>query len=254
MEIVSNEGIAKDIFKLIVRGSLAKEVQEPGKFFHIKVGEGLFPLLRRPISLCDVNHEREEVTMIYRAEGDGTKALAKLQPGILVDVLGPLGHGFPVDEVPEGGHALLVGGGVGVPPLFLLSKMLRARGVSVTHVLGFQSEPIVFYENEFKTLGPTYIATVDGTHGTKGFVTTVMEQESLTFDTLFACGPIPMLKALEADYGNQPVYLSLEQRMGCGIGACLACVCHTKEDSTGASYKKVCTDGPVFRAGEVVLS
>lgn len=254
MEVVSNEQIAQDIFKLVVKGPLAKEVRKPGQFFHIKIGEGLLPLLRRPISLCDVDTNKEEVTMIYRAEGEGTRQLSRVINGGQVDVLGPLGNGFSIDEIPASSHALLVGGGVGVPPLYLLSKALKDRGVSVTHVLGFQSDSIVFYEEEFKALGPTYVATVDGTRGTKGFVTTVIDERKLDFDSVFACGPIPMLKALEVSYGEKEVYLSLEQRMGCGIGVCLACVCHTPDDPNGTTYKKVCTDGPVFRAGEVVLS
>ncbi len=255
MEVVSNKKIALDIFELVVKGPLAKEVRQPGQFFHVKVGNGLLPLLRRPISLCDVDSDKEKVTMIYRADGEGTRQLSLTKTGECLDVLGPLGQGFPIEEIAESGHALLVGGGVGVPPLYLLSKALKARGVQVTHVLGFQTESVVFYEDAFRELGPTYIATVDGTRGQQGFVTDVIQSEGITFDALYSCGPIPMLKALEHAYSaTHPVFLSLEQRMGCGIGACLACVCHTPDDPSGASYKKVCTDGPVFRAGEVVLS
>jgi dihydroorotate dehydrogenase electron transfer subunit len=257
MEITSHIKIADNIYELVVKGELANEVKGPGQFFHVKVGEGSVPLLRRPISLCHVDQNKKEVTMIYRADGEGTLQLAKAIPGMTLDILGPLGHGFSTDneQVPPAGHALIVGGGVGVPPLYLLSKTLVAKGVKVTHVLGFQTDSVVFYEEKFKELGPTFIATVDGTRGTKGFVTDVIEKEGLNFDIIYTCGPIPMLKAIETKYGQDyPVYLSLEERMGCGIGACLACVCHTQEDPSGATYRKVCTDGPVFKAGEVILS
>jgi dihydroorotate dehydrogenase electron transfer subunit len=146
---------------------------------------------------------------------------------------------------------LLVGGGIGVPPLYELSKQLKAKGVKVIHVLGFQTSSAVFYENEFLKNGETFITTVDGSYGTKGFVTDV--SKDLIFDTIYACGPTPMLKALEQAYPDKKVYLSLEERMGCGIGACFACVCKRADDPNGVSYKKVCSDGPVFRAGEVVL-
>jgi dihydroorotate dehydrogenase electron transfer subunit len=256
MEIISNKKIADNIFELVIKGELTNEVKGPGQFFHVKVGEGSVPLLRRPISLCHVDRNRKEVSMIYRADGEGTRQLAKAGPGMTLDVLGPLGNGFSTgnEQVPPSGRALIVGGGVGVPPLYLLSKTLVAKGVQVTHVLGFQTDSVVFYEEKFKELGPTFIATVDGTRGTKGFVTDVIDQEGLSFDIIYTCGPLPMLKALETKYGEDyPVFLSLEERMGCGIGACLACVCHTQDDPSGAAYRKVCTDGPVFKAGEVVL-
>ena len=142
-----------------------------------------------------------------------------------LDILGPLGNGFPVDEVSVGETALLVGGGIGVPPLYELSKQLVAKGVKVIHVLGFQTESAVFYEKEFLKNGETYVATVDGSYGTKGFVTDVMKE--LEFDCIYTCGPTPMLKAIEQDYSDKKVFLSLEERMGCGIGACFACVCKT---------------------------
>jgi dihydroorotate dehydrogenase electron transfer subunit len=173
--------------------------------------------------------------------------------GETVDVLGPLGNGFPINEVKPRESALLVGGGIGVPPLYELSKQLVKKGVKVIHVLGFQSSNAVFYNEKFSQLGETYIATVDGSFGNKGFVTNVIEDNKLDFDILYSCGPTPMLRALEQSYKHKKVYLSLEERMGCGIGACFACVCHTGDDPSGHSYKKVCSDGPVFKAGEVVI-
>ena len=191
--------------------------------------------------------------MIYRKQGRGTSLLAQKQPGDEVDVLGPLGNGFPVHATRKGETALLVGGGIGVPPLYELSRQLVQEGVNVIHVLGFQSRSAVFYEEQFSRLGDTYVTTADGSCGTKGFVTDVIADEQLTFDCLYSCGPTPMLKALETEYYNKRVYLSLEERMGCGIGACFACVCHTADDKDGHTYKKVCSDGPVFKAGEVIL-
>ena len=177
--------------------------------------------------------------------------LSELQPGMNVDILGPLGNGFPVKEVSIGDTALLVGGGIGVPPLYELSNQLVEIGVKVIHVLGFQTASAVFYEEEFLKNGETYVTTVDGSYGRKGFVTDIMKE--LQFDCIYTCGPTPMLRAIEQNYSHKKLFLSLEERMGCGIGACFACVCKKKDDPTGVSYKKVCSDGPVFRSGEVLI-
>ncbi|MGU3440467.1 dihydroorotate oxidase B electron transfer subunit [Bacillus cereus] len=253
MIVVNQKEIAKNIYELVLQGTLVQQMNEPGQFVHIKVAEGIAPLLRRPISICNVDQEKNEFTMLYRAEGQGTKTLATRKQGEMVDVLGPLGHGFPVEEAEAGQTALLVGGGIGVPPLYELSQRLVAKGVRVIHILGFQTKDVVFYEEKFAELGDMYVATVDGTHGTKGFVTDVIDNYGIDFDILYSCGPLAMLRALEGRYKEKKAYISLEERMGCGIGACFACVCHLQEDPSGHSYKKVCSDGPVFPIGEVVL-
>ncbi|MCM3738418.1 dihydroorotate dehydrogenase electron transfer subunit [Bacillus cytotoxicus] len=253
MIVVNQKEIAKNIYELVLQGDLVEHMNEPGQFVHIKVAEGSTPLLRRPISICNVDQEKNEFTMLYRAEGQGTKTLSQKKQGEMVDVLGPLGNGFPVEEAETGQTALLVGGGIGVPPLYELSQRLTAKGVRVIHILGFQSKDVVFYEEKFAELGDTYVATVDGTHGTTGFVTDVIDAYGIDFDILYSCGPLAMLRALEGRYKEKKAYISLEERMGCGIGACFACVCHLQEDPTGYSYKKVCSDGPVFPIGEVVL-
>lgn len=250
-KIISQEEIAKDIFQLTVEAEFVKEIKAPGQFVHIRVDKSFDPLLRRPISISSVDSINSRFTMIYRKEGKGTSLLAEKGPGILLDILGPLGNGFPVNEVNEGETALLVGGGIGVPPLYELSKQLTAKGVKVIHVLGFQSESAVFYENEFLENGETYITTVDGSYGKKGFVTDIIKD--LEFDCLYTCGPTPMLKAIENGYSHRKVFLSLEERMGCGVGACFACVCKTSKELEDVTYKKVCSDGPVFRAGEVLI-
>lgn len=253
MKVVSQKEIAKNIYELILEGELVAAMKEPGQFVHLKVDESTDPLLRRPISICDIDHDQKRFTMIYRAEGKGTTILSKKKENDQVDVLGPLGNGFPLNEVGKGDTALLVGGGIGVPPLYYLSKQLVKKGINVIHVLGFQDKSVMFYEEKFQALGTTFIATVDGSYGTKGFVTDVITQQNIQFDCLFACGPKPMLKALDDRFRGQKGFISLEERMGCGIGACYACVCHLQEDPEGPSYRKVCSDGPVFPLGEVLL-
>lgn len=253
MVITKHEQIAEHIFQLTLQGDLVSEMGNPGQFVHLKVSEGSAPLLRRPISISEINKNNKQFTMIYRAEGAGTQLLSTKKIEDIIDVLGPLGNGFPIDQMKSGQTALLVGGGIGVPPLLELSTQLVAKGVKVQHVLGFQSKNAVFLEKEFSALGQTIITTDDGSYGYQGFVTDAIKDYDLQFDTMFTCGPTPMLRALEKIHGHKPLFLSLEERMGCGIGACFACVCHTGDDPNGTSYKKVCSDGPVFKAGEVVI-
>lgn len=251
MRVVSQKRLARQIYELVLEGDLARQMTEPGRFVQLKTGEGTDLLLRRPISICRAEPENGRFTMVYRAEGKGTAWLSRRTEGDLVDVMGPLGHGFPPEEAPAGGTALLVGGGIGVPPLYGLSRKLAERGVRTVHVLGFAGAEDVFYEEEFRALGDTYVATVDGSAGERGFVTDVLERHGLSFDVLYACGPLPMLKALDTKYKGRKGFLSLEERMGCGMGACYACVCKTREEEHG--YRKVCSDGPVFPMGEVQL-
>ncbi|MCA1030006.1 dihydroorotate dehydrogenase electron transfer subunit [Bacillus timonensis] len=253
MKVVSQKHIAENIYELTLQGDLVDEMEKPGQFVHIKVSSHLDPILRRPISISTILKDKKQFKMIYRKEGLGTRVLSEKKQDDFVDVLGPLGNGFSIDETEPGGTALLIGGGIGVPPLYELSKQLKNKGCKVIHILGFQSQDVAFYKDEFDSLGETYIATVDGSLGVKGFVTTVISEKNIPFDTLYSCGPTPMLKAIESMYKNNKVFLSLEERMGCGIGACFACVCHVQNDPTGYAYKKVCSDGPVFKVGEVVL-
>ena len=240
---------------IVLTSRVHRDIEElsgcPGQFVHVKVADGFDPLLRRPISIAAIDKESGTFTIIYRKQGKGTSLLAEKRAGEEVDVLGPLGNGFPVNEARSGSTAVLVGGGVGVPPMFELAKQLAQNGVSVISIIGFQSASAVFYEKELAKYGEVYVTTVDGTYGKKGFVTDILAE--IHGEIIFACGPTPMLRAIESGQYAPEVYLSLEERMGCGIGACFACVCHTKEDPTGFSYKKVCSDGPVFAAGEVVI-
>ncbi|WCK53052.1 dihydroorotate dehydrogenase electron transfer subunit [Aneurinibacillus sp. Ricciae_BoGa-3] len=260
VSVKSNRQIADRIFRMEVQGEQIAKMTAPGQFVHVKCGTGIDPLLRRPISICDLNQEEEVLTMIYRAEGHGTRVLSEYVPGQSVDILGPLGQGFPIDGREKGEHALLVGGGIGVPPLYYLGKQLKSMGVNVTYVIGFGNAGQVFLEEELSHVGTVHVVTVDGSRGVKGFVTDVLKEEyqlaENDWDALYACGPLPMLTALQERYqsSGKEGYISLEQRMGCGIGACLACVCPVQDAAGGKKYRKICSDGPVFPFGEVKLS
>ena len=258
LQVQSNRSIADKVYRIRLQGDLVKRMNQPGQFLHVKCGPGIDPLLRRPISICDVDLDKGELDMIYRVEGSGTKILSQAVPGTVVDVLGPLGKGFPIDTRNKGDHVVLVGGGVGVPPLLYLGKQLKAKGVKVTSVIGFGTANQVFLEEELGQLGEVHVTTLDGSIGHQGIVTDILTSEfglqQESWDVLYSCGPAPMLAALQQRYQDtaKEAYLSLEQRMGCGVGACLACVCPAAKE-TGKSYVKVCSDGPVFALREVVL-
>ncbi|WP_010301699.1 dihydroorotate dehydrogenase electron transfer subunit [Kurthia senegalensis] len=249
MKVVRQQLVANHIYELTLEGSLTQQMNQPGQFVHLRVADSYEPTLRRPISIANIDQEAGQFTMLYRAGGRGTDVLSLKRAGDEVDVLGPLGNGFPVEETAPEETALLIGGGIGVPPLHELSKRLNARGVKTIHVLGFRSEKDVFYEEAFNKLGETYIVTEDGSSGHQGFVTTLIEEKKLAFDTFYTCGPTPMLRAIDHLFEGKKGFLSFEERMGCGIGACYACVC----DTTDGGYKKVCSDGPVFPKGVVAL-
>lgn len=252
MRVVKHKEIAHNIFEMTLIGQLVHDMKSPGQFVHIRVSDSYEPLLRRPISIASIDRDTLEFTIIYRAEGRGTTLLSIKKPGEEVDVLGPLGNGFPVQEAEVGETVVLVGGGIGVPPLYELSKKLVKKGVIPIHVLGFQTADVVFYEEEFNQLGETHIVTVDGTLGHQGFVTNVLETISDKFSMYYACGPTAMLGALQKMIPEKKGFLSFEERMGCGLGACFACVCKTT-DQVDVDYVKVCSDGPVFPAGVVQL-
>ncbi|MFC5712213.1 dihydroorotate dehydrogenase electron transfer subunit [Thalassorhabdus alkalitolerans] len=254
LTVIECTPLAKGIYKMVLQGTMTEEMESPGQFVHIKTSAGTDPLLRRPISICDIDHTNNCFTILFRAEGKGTTELAAKKKGEQVDVLGPLGNGFPIEEAEAGESVVLVGGGIGVPPLYYLGKKLKEKGLHITSVLGFQDKETVFYEEEFKEIGDVVVATADGSYGISGFVTDAIQEKGLSFDWMYSCGPTPMLKALEASYPEARGYVSLEERMGCGIGACFACVCHLQDDPEGTSYKKICSDGPVFPLRKVVLS
>ncbi|SFP05550.1 dihydroorotate dehydrogenase electron transfer subunit [Salibacterium halotolerans] len=253
MTITNHRRIARNIYEMELEGKLVQETAGPGQFLHILPPASDSMLLRRPISICKTDKKTSRLTIIYRAEGKGTNQLAFAPEESRLDVMGPLGNGFPAENVSPGEHVLLTGGGIGVPPLYDTACDLREKGIELTTVLGFSDKETVFYEERFRELGDVYVSTEDGSYGTAGFVTDVIASEKLSFDRIFACGPVPMLKALEDAYPNARGSISLEERMGCGLGVCLACVCRSREDSDGTDYRKICSDGPVFSWGEVLL-
>lgn len=252
LEVLGQRLLAQDSYELSLRGALASQVKSPGQFVNLRIGQDALHVLRRPISIADYDHAEQTLKLVYRVVGEGTAKLSALRAGDVLDVLGPLGNGYDLDTLEAGQSALLVGGGIGVPPLYGLAKAFRDKGVRTIHLLGFNQASEVFYREEFEALGETHIVTVDGSVGYKGFVTDAIRQLSevgdLRFDAYYSCGPLPMLKALSAQLADQRGYLSLEQRMACGMGACYACVCHQ-----GDHYSRICYDGPVYEAGSICL-
>ncbi len=234
-EIKENVKIAKDVFRMTLAGDT--EGIAPGQFVNIKL-EGLY--LRRPISVCDVPCDGTLV-IIYKVVGHGTEIMSEMKEGKL-DILTQLGNGY--DLTRSGDAPLLVGGGVGVPPLYMLAKKLIAEGKKVSVIIGFNTKDEIFYENEFKALGASVkVTTVDGSYGIKGFVTNAMDED---FSYFYSCGPEPMLRAL-CSATEVSGELSFEERMGCGFGACMGCSCKTL-----AGNKRICKDGPVMRKEEII--
>ena len=237
LKVCENTPLTENVFKMVLQGDVS-EVTRPGQFINIKL-DGFY--LRRPISVCDKGEDT--LTIIYKVVGEGTEYMATLKEGAELDVLIGLGNGFDVNA--SGDTALLLGGGVGVPPLYMLCKKLIEAGKKVTVCLGFNTKSEVFYEDEFKALGADVrVATVDGTFGTKGFVTNLFEDVDYSY--YYTCGPEPMLKAVYSTCTSDGE-LSFEERMGCGFGACMCCSCKTV---TG--YKRICKEGPVMKKEEIL--
>ena len=235
--IRSNQPLCADTFRMELICD-SSEVQ-PGQFVQVQVPEFF---LRRPISICEKTDDG--IVLIYKVVGQGTKKMSEMQDQT-INIFGPLGTGFPIEQKD---HVVLIGGGVGVPPLYETAKQYRKQGTKVDVVLGFNTEEQAFYINEFQTLGCSVsVATMDGSLGTKGTVIDAIQAHSIDVDFLEACGPLPMLKALQNTYDQG--YLSLEARMACGMGACMGCVV---QDQEGHALR-VCKDGPVFPLGKVVL-
>lgn len=234
-KILWNEKIAKDVYKMILEGD-TQYITASGQFINIKL-EGKF--LRRPISVCD--YDETTVTIIYKVVGEGTEMMSQLPVGEALDVLTGLGNGY---DISNGTKPLLIGGGVGVPPMYNLCKRLIAAGQQPTVILGFNTKEEVFYEEEFRALGADVrVTTVDGSYGIKGFVTDAFPND---YDYFYTCGPMPMFKAIEAKAVTSGQY-SFEERMGCGFGACMGCSCKTKYGN-----KRICKDGPVLVREEII--
>jgi len=236
-EIVENIALTDSVYKMVLKGDVSA-ITAPGQFVNIKL-EGLY--LRRPISVCDLDGNK--LIIVYKAVGRGTEQMSRLQTAEKVDILTGLGNGYDLSL--SGDKPVLLGGGVGVPPMYLLAKELLKQGKKVSVILGFNTNSEIFYEQEFKDLGcDVTVTTVDGSYGTKGFVTTALENMDYTY--FYTCGPEPMLKAVykaSATSGQ----MSFEKRMGCGFGACMGCSCKTL---TG--YKRICKEGPVMKKEEIL--
>ena len=236
-EIVSNKALTENVFQMVLKGDTGA-ITAPGQFVNIQL-EGLY--LRRPISVCDLDGDK--LTIVYKAVGKGTEQMSHMCAGEKLDVLTGLGNGYDLSL--SGDKPVLLGGGVGVPPMYLLAKELLKQGKKVSVILWFNTKSEIFYEQEFKKLGcDVTVTTVDGSYGTKGFVTTALENMEYTY--FYTCGPEPMLKAVykaSATSGQ----MSFEKRMGCGFGACMGCSCKTL---TG--YKRICKEGPVMKKEEIL--
>ena len=225
---------------------------KPGQFVSLYCKEGS-QLLPRPISICEIDRENETLRLVYRVVGKGTKEFSKMNAGDTIRVMGPLGNGFPYEKA-EGKKVFLMGGGIGVPPILELAKQMQCEEKRI--VVGYR-DAHTFLKEEFEQNGTLYISTEDGSVGTKGNVMDAIREQSLDADIIFACGPTPMLRAIKAYAEEKKIecYISLEERMACGIGACLACVCKTKEKDahSNVNNKRICKDGPVFLSTEVDL-
>lgn len=252
LRIVSQEEIGKGIFSMWLQADRMAEAARPGQFLSLYTRNGS-KLLPRPISICEIDRENGRIRLVYRVTGKntGTEEFSRLHPGIIVEAMGPLGNGFPLEEA-EGKKVFLIGGGIGIPPMLQTAKELKAEK---TAVLGYRDE--LFLNEEFAEYADVYVATEDGSAGTKGNVMDAVREHGIEADVIYACGPKPMLRAIKAYAGEKGIecYISMEERMACGIGACLACVCQSKEVD-GHSHvhnKRVCKDGPVFLSTEVEL-
>jgi len=245
--ILSQEQIGEDIYSLWIQTKKIAKEAVPGQFISVYCRDAS-RMLPRPISICELDQEQGRLRMVYRVAGAGTAEFAGYKAGEELKVMGPLGNGFPL----KAKKALLVGGGIGVPPMLELAKQLPGEK---TLVMGYRSE--TYLEPELAAAAPLYIATEDGSKGTSGNVLDAIRANGLTAEVLYACGPTPMLRALKAyaEERGMEAWISLEERMACGIGACLACVCRSKDvdEHTHVKNKRICKEGPVFNAQEVEL-
>lgn len=235
--ITENVQLTETVFEMKLSGDIS-DITSSGQFVNIKL-DGLY--LRRPISVCD--SENGVLTLVYKVVGKGTEQMSKMQAGENLDILTGLGNGY--NTTVSGDRPVLLGGGVGVPPLYMLCKKLIAQGKEVSVILGFNTKDEIFYEDDFKALGAkVYVTTVDGSYGIKGFVTDALKQVGYTY--FYTCGPEPMLKALYKATTTSGQF-SFEERMGCGFGACMGCSCKTI-----SGYKRICKDGPVLEKEEIL--
>ena len=245
--IVRQEEIADDIYSMWIEAKDIAEHARAGQFLSVYSNDGS-RLLPRPISICEIDREKGKLRLVYRVAGKGTKEFSDMHAAATLKVMGPLGNGFPKKEK----KPFLIGGGIGIPPMLELAKELDCVKQMV---LGYRDE--LFLNDEFKPYGTVTIATEDGSAGTKGNVLDAIRENGLTADIIYACGPTPMLRAIKQYAAEHDIecYISMEERMACGIGACLACVCQSKDKDahSNVNNKRICKEGPVFLAEEVEI-
>ena len=250
--VVSQEQLTDGIFSMWIQTEAAKTAR-PGQFISMYTNDGS-KLLPRPISICEIDAETSKLRVVYRvtAEKTGTEQFSKMKEGDTLPIIGPLGNGFPL-EAGKGKRAFLMGGGIGVPPILELAKQLDCEKQII---MGYRDAD-TFLKEQFEENGTVYISTEDGSVGTKGNVMDAIRENGLEADIIYACGPTPMLRAIKQYAEEQGIecYISLEERMACGIGACLACVCQSKEKDhhSNVNNKRICKDGPVFLSTEVEI-
>ncbi|MBO4976792.1 MAG: dihydroorotate dehydrogenase electron transfer subunit [Lachnospiraceae bacterium] len=249
-KVISQKEIAPSIFDMWIATDLAAQAL-PGQFICVYPGNKS-TLLPRPISICEVAEDKASLRIVYRIAGQGTTEFSSYQAGESIEILGTLGNGFPVEKG-EGKKVFLMGGGIGVPPILQLAKEMNA---DKQIVVGYRDSQMFLKEN-LEQNGTVYVATEDGSFGTKGNVMNAIDENNLDADVIFACGPMPMLRAIKkyAETKNIPAYISLEEHMACGVGACLGCVVKTKEvdHHSHVHNARICTDGPVFEAADVEI-
>lgn len=251
-KVISQEQLADSIFSIWLETKESQEAK-PGQFISMYTNDGS-KLLPRPISICEIDKENGCLRMVYRVTGEhtGTEGFSKLKQGDTIPVIGPLGNGFPIQRA-EGKKAFLIGGGIGVPPILELAKQIDGEKQII---VGYRDEH-TFLREEFEKNGTVYVATEDGSVGVKGNVIDAIRENGLDAEIIYACGPTPMLRAIKAYAQEHKIecYISMEERMACGIGACLACVCKSKEKDSHSNVnnKRICKDGPVFLSTEVEL-
>ncbi len=249
-KVVSQQTLTDDIFSMWIQADEIAGAAVPGQFISVYTKD-TGKLLPRPISLCQVDKEKGQLRIVYRVVGAGTSQFSGYQAGDDIEIMGPLGNGFPLERA-AGKKVFLIGGGIGIPPMLELARQLDCEKQAV---LGYRD--VLFLNDEFEKFSDVYVVTEDGSAGTKGNVLDAIRENGLKADVIFACGPTPMLRALKAYAEEHEIecWLSLEEKMACGIGACLACVCQSKEvdEHSHVHNKRICKDGPVFLAQEVEL-
>lgn len=251
-KIVTQEEISTGIFSMWLQTEKIAQAAKPGQFLSV-YSRDKSRMLPRPISICEVDREKDQLRIVYRVAGKGTEEFSGYTSGVELEILGPLGNGFPLEQMSEGKKAFLIGGGIGIPPMVQLSKELKGEKQIV---VGYRDSQL-FLKEELERNGQVYIASEDGSCGTKGNVLDCIREHGLEADVIYACGPTPMLRALKTYAQEQGIecWLSLEEKMACGVGACLACVCKSKDEDAHSKVhnKRVCKEGPVFLSTEIEL-